>query len=182
MKKRNILIAMLSIIGFTTQVQAKIEDGISQQETNPYFQFEKEKGEIYFGEWAQKTSDKSDISHTVLYAGKEVATKLPDSGNAIYNVRGISHDDRNNPLSGHFVADFGNYVLSGSMSNNTQTVGIEAKINEYGNFLGIARSNGLIGHTYGTLLSGDNINSLKGEILYYSDRTKDTDFYGERIK
>ncbi|MBE8597987.1 hypothetical protein [Xenorhabdus sp. BG5] len=181
MKKLNIFIAMLSVIGFTTQVQAKIGEDISQQETNPHFLFEQEKGEIYFGEWAQKTPDKSDISHTILYTGKEVAAKLPDSGAAIYKVQGISQDDRKNPLSGNFVADFGNYVLSGSMSNSSQTVGIEAKITDYGNFLGIARSNGMIGHTYGKL-SGANINSLEGHILYYSDRTKDTDFYGTRVK
>ncbi|OKP08110.1 hypothetical protein [Xenorhabdus thuongxuanensis] len=181
MKKLNILIAMLGVVGFITQAQAKISDSISQQETNPHFLFEKEKGEIYFGEWAQKTPDTSEITHTVFNAGKEVTAKLPDRGTVIYKVEGVSQDNRKDSLSGNFVADFDHYVLSGSMSNSSHTVGIEAKITDYGNFLGIARDNGLIGHTYGTL-SGDNINSLEGHILYFSDRTKDTDFYGTRIK
>ncbi|MBC8949290.1 MULTISPECIES: hypothetical protein [Xenorhabdus] len=182
MKKLNILlISMLGVVGFIAQAQAKIADSINQQETNPHFLFEKEKGEIYFGEWAQKTPDTSEITHTVFNTGKEVTTKLPDRGTVIYNVKGVSQDNRKNPLSGHFVADFDYYVLSGSMSNSSQTVGIEAKINDNGKFLGSARANGMIGHTFGEL-SGANINSLEGHILYYSDRTKDTDFFGTRIK
>ncbi|RKE93393.1 hypothetical protein [Xenorhabdus ehlersii] len=106
MKKLNILIAMLGIIGFITQAQAKIVDGISQQETNPHFLFEKEKGEIYFGEWAQKTPDTSEITHTVFNTDKEVTTKLPDNGTAVYTVKGTPDFTGRHFLYGKLTANF----------------------------------------------------------------------------
>ncbi|CAM3652669.1 hypothetical protein [Xenorhabdus thuongxuanensis] len=154
MKKLNILIAMLGVVGFITQAQAKISDSISQQETNPHFLFEKEKGEIYFGEWAQKTPDTSEITHTVFNAGTEVTTKLPDSGIAIYTVKGTIDAHSRNFLSGKLTANFDSKKLIGSMNNSSLTIGIDANIKDNGEFSGKATANGIIDREYYEKING----------------------------
>ncbi|BET98668.1 transferrin-binding protein-like solute binding protein [Xenorhabdus taiwanensis] len=187
MKKLNILIAMLSIIGFTTQVQAKITDNISQQETTPHFLLEQEKGEIYLGEWAQKTPDKSDIIHTVFDTSKNIATKQPISGTAIYKVRGFNQEDPSHtPLVGKLTADFDTNQLDGSLSNSSLKIDINAHINEEARFLGNARARGSInkkGVTYGKF-TGDSASFLTGgnAIFFGKDKYRYVLFNGDKQK
>ncbi|BET98667.1 hypothetical protein [Xenorhabdus taiwanensis] len=157
MKKFNILIAMLGVVGFITQAQAKIVDGLSQQETNPNFLFEKEKGEIYFGEWAQKTPDTSDIIHTVFNTDKEVKeviAEIPNNGTTIYTAKGITDLSGRNYLYGKLTANFDSKKLVGSISNSLLTIGIDANIETNGYFSGKATASGTIGKDYYEKING----------------------------
>ncbi|BET98666.1 hypothetical protein [Xenorhabdus taiwanensis] len=162
MKKLNILIAMLGVIGFITQAQAKIADSINQQETNSHFLFDKEKGGIYFGEWAQKAPDTSDTTHTVFNAGKEVTTKLPDSGTAIYTVEGTTdlHDHSRDSLSGKLTANFDSKKLVGSLNNSSLTIGIDANIKNNGYFSGKATGSGTFDRVYYKKMDGISLGRL----------------------
>ncbi|WP_340613815.1 Slam-dependent surface lipoprotein [Xenorhabdus thailandensis] len=237
MKKLNILIAMLGIVGFTTQAQAKIEYGISQQETDPHLiigevngepalgiTLSKAKGqllsasqlkgfatldkngiyhaeidgslfdiedqyidigqipntEVYFGEWAQKTPDKSDVTHTVFYVGENVTTNLPTGGTASYTVKGLSQYSGKNLLSGKLVADFGNKKLNGSLSNGSLNIGIDANINDDAGFSGKATANSNINGVTDGKFFGDSASSLAGYAKFDSDRNKDTAFGGAK--
>lgn len=237
MKKINIFIAMLGILGVTTQVQAKVGYGISQQETDPHLLIGEVNGEpalgislplakgkllpasqlknfatldkngiyhtkidgsrfgiedqyidigqvpnteVYFGEWAQKTPDKSDVTHTVFYAGKDVTTNLPTGGTASYTVKGLSQYSGNNLLSGKLVADFGNKKLNGSLSNGSLNIGIDANINDDAGFSGKATANSNINGVTDGKFFGDSASSLAGYAKFDSDRNKDTAFGGAK--
>ncbi|MDC9604038.1 Slam-dependent surface lipoprotein [Xenorhabdus griffiniae] len=237
MKKINIFIAMLGILGVTTQVQAKVGYGISQQETDPHliigevngepalgitlpivkgklFPASQLKGlatldnngiyhaeidgslfdiedqyidigqipntEVYFGEWAQKTPDKSDVTHTVFYAGENVTTNLPTGGTASYTVKGLSQYNGNNLLSGKLVANFDTKKLDGSLSNGSLNIGIDANINDDAGFSGKATANSNINGVTDGKFFGDSASSLAGYAKFDSDRNKDTAFGGTK--
>ncbi|BET98665.1 Slam-dependent surface lipoprotein [Xenorhabdus taiwanensis] len=237
MKKLNILIAMLGIVGFTTQVQAKIEYGISQQETDPHLIIGEVNGEpalgitlpiakdqllpasqlkgfstldkngiyhtevdgakfgienqyidigqvpnteVYFGEWAQKTPDKSDVTHTVFYAGKDATTNLPTGGTAAYTVKGLSQYSGSNLLSGKLVANFGSKKLDGSLSNGSLNIGINANINDNAGFSGKATANGSINGVTDGKFYGNSASALAGYAKFDGDRNKDTAFGGAK--
>ncbi|MBE8597988.1 Slam-dependent surface lipoprotein [Xenorhabdus sp. BG5] len=239
MKKVNIFIAMLGVLGVTTQVQAKVGYGISQQETDPHLIIGEVNGEpalgislpipivkdklipasqlknfatldkngiyhaevdgsffgienqyidigqipnteVYFGEWAQKTPDKSDVTHTVFYAGENVTTKLPTGGTASYTVKGLSQYSGNNLLSGKLVADFGNKKLNGSLNNGSLNIGIDASINDNAGFSGKATANSNINGVTDGKFYGDSASSLAGYAKFDSDRNKDTAFGGSK--
>ncbi|PHM50483.1 Slam-dependent surface lipoprotein [Xenorhabdus miraniensis] len=234
MKKINILIAVLGILGLITQVQAKVGYGISQTDTDPHltigekngepaigislydngqlfpasslkafatrdkngvYRFKLEGGsiknqyadiaqvpnsEVYFGEWAQTTPDKSDKTHTVFYAGKDVTTNMPKGGTAIYTTTGISQYNGNNPLTGELTADFDRQKLKGSISNRSRKIDIDADINSDAGFSGNATADGHInGRTEGKFF-GDSASSLAGYATFDSDRSKDTAFGGTK--
>ncbi|KLU14202.1 MULTISPECIES: Slam-dependent surface lipoprotein [Xenorhabdus] len=240
MKKVNILIAILSVLGFTTtQVQAKVGYGISQQETDPHLIIGEVNGEpalgvtvdvailggqlfpasvlkkkatldnngiyhvafngktykienqyidigqvpnteVYFGEWAQKTPDKSDVTHTAFYAGKDVTTNLPTGGSATYTVKGLSQYSGKNLLSGKLVANFGTKKLNGSLSNNSLNIGINANINGNGGFSGKATANGSTNGVTDGKFFGNSASALAGYAKFDSDRNKDTAFGGAK--
>ncbi|MEQ1976910.1 Slam-dependent surface lipoprotein [Xenorhabdus sp. SGI240] len=238
MKKVKILIAILGVLGFTTtQVQAKVGYGISQQETDPHLIVGEVKGEpalgitlpivknkllpaselkksatldnngiyhfelngkifkienqyidigqvpnteVYFGEWAQKTPDKSDVTHTVFYAGKDVTTNLPTGGSATYTVKGLSQYSGKNLLSGKLAADFGTKKLNGSLSNNSLNIGIDANINGNGGFSGKATANGSTNGVTDGKFFGNSASALAGYAKFDSDRNKDTAFGGAK--
>ncbi|KLU14201.1 MULTISPECIES: Slam-dependent surface lipoprotein [Xenorhabdus] len=238
MKKVNIVIAILGVLGFTTtQVQAKVGYGISQQETDPHLVIGEEHGEpalgitlptlkgglfpasalkkratldnngiyhyevtqaacgaedqyvdigqvpnteVYFGEWAQKTPDKSDVTHTVFYAGKDVTTNLPTGGSATYTVKGLSQYSGKNLLSGKLVANFGTKKLNGSLSNNSLNIGINANINGNGGFSGKATANGSTNGVTDGKFFGNSASALAGYAKFDSDRNKDTAFAGAK--
>ncbi|WP_338883893.1 Slam-dependent surface lipoprotein [Xenorhabdus sp. TH1] len=240
MKKINIFIAMLGILGVTTQVQAKVGYGISQQETDPHLIIGEVNGEpalgftlpivkgkllsasrlkglatldkngiyhayhskgdgtkfgienqyidigqvpnteVYFGEWAQKTPDKSDVTHTVFYAGENVTTNLPTGGTASYTVKGLSQYSGKNLLSGKLVANFDTKKLDGSLSNGSLNIGIDANINDNAGFSGKATANGSINGVTDGKFFGDSASSLAGYAKFDSDRNKDTAFGGAK--
>ncbi|OKP01809.1 Slam-dependent surface lipoprotein [Xenorhabdus eapokensis] len=237
MKKVNILIAMLSVFGFTTQVQAKVEYGISQQETDPHLVIGEVDGEpalgitlptvkdkllpasqlkgfatldkngiyhaevdgslfgienqyidigqvpgteVYFGEWAQKTPDKSDVTHTVFYAGKDVTTNLPTGGTATYIVKGLNQYNGNNLLSGKLVANFDSKKLNGSLNNDSLKIDIDANINNNAGFSGKATANGSINGITDGKFYGDSASALAGYAKFDGDRSKDTAFGGAK--
>ncbi|MBD2783070.1 transferrin-binding protein-like solute binding protein [Xenorhabdus sp. DI] len=136
--------------------------------------------DIYFGEWAQKTPDKSDITHTVFYAGKDVTTNLPTGGTATYTVTGLNRYNGNNLLSGKFTADFGNKKLNGSLSNDSLNIDIDANINNDAGFSGKATANGNINGATDGKFYGDSASALAGYAKFDSDRTKDTAFGGTK--
>ncbi|KMJ43815.1 hypothetical protein AB204_17585 [Xenorhabdus khoisanae] len=235
MKKINILIAVLGILGLITQAQAKIGYGISQTETDPHltigekdgepaigisivnngelytasylktlatrdkngvyrFKLEHASGfknqyadivqvpnsEVYFGEWAQTTPDKSDKTHTVFYAGKDVTTNMPKGGTATYTTTGISQYNGNNRLSGELTADFDRQKLTGSLSNSSRKISLDADINSDAGFSGKATADDHInGRTEGKFF-GDSASSLAGYATFDSDRSKDTAFGGTK--
>ncbi|CDG19649.1 Slam-dependent surface lipoprotein [Xenorhabdus doucetiae] len=136
--------------------------------------------DIYFGEWAQKTPDKSDITHTVFYAGKDVTTNLPTGGTATYTVTGLNRYNDNNLLSGKFTADFGNKKLNGSLSNDSLNIDIDANINNDAGFSGKATANGNINGVTDGKFYGNSASSLAGYAKFASDRNKDTAFGGTK--
>ncbi|MBD2816308.1 transferrin-binding protein-like solute binding protein [Xenorhabdus sp. Flor] len=136
--------------------------------------------EVYFGEWAQKTPDKSDKTHTVFYTGKDVTTNMPKGGTAIYNVKGLSQYNGHNLLSGRLVADFDAQKLNGSLSNNSLNIGIDANINQDAGFSGKATANGNINGVTDGKFYGDSASALAGYAKFDSDRSKDTAFGGNR--
>ncbi|PHM62442.1 Slam-dependent surface lipoprotein [Xenorhabdus ishibashii] len=237
MKKVNILIAILGVLGFTTQVQAKVEYGISQQDTNPHLVIGEVDGEpalgitlpiakglllpasklksyakrdnngiyhaekngkalgienqyidigqipnteVYFGEWAQKTPDKSDATHTVFYAGKDATTNLPTGGTATYTVKGLNQYNGNNLLFGKLVANFGTKKLNGSLKNDSLNISIDANINDNAGFTGKATANGNIHGVTDGKFYGDSAAALAGYAKFDGDRNKDTAFGGAK--
>ncbi|MDC9588647.1 transferrin-binding protein-like solute binding protein [Xenorhabdus sp. XENO-10] len=239
MRKVNILITVLGVLGFITQAQAKVGYGISQQETKPHILLGEKDGdpaigissipmigdklftaselkkfttfdknniydvkkeglkpfgienqyidigqvpnaEVYFGEWAQKKPDKSDVTHTVFYLGKDVTTNMPKNGTATYSVKGLSQYNGSNLLSGELVADFDSQKLNGSLSNNSLNIGIDANINDDAGFSGKATANGSINGTTDGKFYGDSASSLAGIAKFDSDRNKDTAFGGNK--
>ncbi|MDC9613366.1 transferrin-binding protein-like solute binding protein [Xenorhabdus khoisanae] len=235
MKKINILIAVLGILGLITQAQAKVGYGISQTETDPHLTIGEKNGEpaigisffqngelftasdlksaatrdkngvyrfklenvsdsknqyadivqvpnseVYFGEWAQTTPDKSDKTHTVFYAGKDVTTNMPKGGTATYTTIGISQYNGNNRLSGELTADFDSQKLTGSLSNSSRKISLDADINSDAGFSGKATADDHIdGRTEGKFF-GDSASSLAGYATFDSDRSKDTAFGGTK--
>ncbi|PHM73962.1 Slam-dependent surface lipoprotein [Xenorhabdus kozodoii] len=238
MKQISILIAILGVLGFTTQAQAKVGYGISQQETDPHLLIGEVDGEpalgisslpivggklytasqlkklaeqdnngiynknfdgsrlsienqyisiaqvpdaeVYFGEWAQKTPDKSDVTHTVFYVGKDVTTNMPSGGTATYIVKGLSQYDGSNLLSGKLEANFDTNKLGGSLSNNSLSIGIDANINDDAGFSGKATANGNINGVTEGKFYGDSASSIAGIAKFDSDRRKDTAFGGAK--
>ncbi|MBD2792853.1 Slam-dependent surface lipoprotein [Xenorhabdus szentirmaii] len=136
--------------------------------------------EIYFGEWAQKTPDKSDITHTVFYVGKDVTTNMPKGGTAIYTIKGLNKYNGNNLLDGTFTANFDKNKINGSLSNDTLKININADINDDAGFAGEATANESIhGKTDGKFY-GDSASALAGYAKFESDRSKDTAFGGSK--
>lgn len=234
MKKINILIAVLGILGLITQAQAKVGYGISQTETDPHLTIGEKNGEpaigissydngelspaselkkyatrdkngvyrfklesiisenqyadivqvpnseVYFGEWAQTTPDKSDKTHTVFYSGKDVTTNMPKGGTATYTTTGLSQYNGNNLLSGELTADFDRQKLTGSLSNRSRKISLDADINSDAGFSGKATADDHIdGRTEGKFF-GDSASSLAGYATFDSDRSKDTSFGGSK--
>ncbi|WP_244182491.1 Slam-dependent surface lipoprotein [Xenorhabdus beddingii] len=136
--------------------------------------------EVYFGEWAQVTADKSDPSHTVFYTGKDVTTNMPHGGTATYNVKGLSQYNGSNPLSGQLVANFDTQKLNGSLNNSSLKIGIDANINNDAGFSGQATANDSINGVTDGKFYGDSASSLAGYAKFDSDRNKDTAFGGHK--
>ncbi|WP_237386008.1 Slam-dependent surface lipoprotein [Xenorhabdus sp. Sc-CR9] len=136
--------------------------------------------DVYFGEWAQTTPDKSDITHTVFYIGKDVTTNMPNSGTATYSVKGLSQYNGNNLLNGQLVANFDTKKLEGSLSNDSLKIGINANINDNAEFSGNATANNSIKGITDGKFYGDSASSVAGYTKFDGDRSKDTAFGGTK--
>ncbi|MDX7992183.1 transferrin-binding protein-like solute binding protein [Xenorhabdus sp. Reich] len=160
--------------------RAKYEDGYGDIE-HQYIDVGQVPGtEVYYGEWAQKTPDKSDVTHTVFYTGKDVTTNLPNGGTATYTVKGLSQYSGNNLLNGTLTANFDTKKLDGTLSNGSLKIDLDANINDDAGFSGKATANDSInGQTDGKFY-GDSAFAVAGYAKFDSDRPKDTAFGGSK--
>lgn len=134
--------------------------------------------EVYFGEWSA-TGAANDTTHTAWYSGKDASTTVPTGGTASYTVAGINQYSGSNKLNGTLDANFGTKTLSGSLSNSSLNVNINATIANNASFAGSATANGVAGSSKGQFY-GSNVDSLAGIAYFNSDHTKDTAFGGTK--
>ncbi|PHM39644.1 hypothetical protein Xmau_02653 [Xenorhabdus mauleonii] len=135
---------------------------------------------IYFGEWSQNKSDKSDVTHTVFYAGENVTTNMPSNGSATYSVVGLNQYDHTNPLVGEFNANFDTRKMNGSLKNQSLNINIDVNINDDAGFSGKATANNNINGVTDGKFFGDSAANLAGYTKFDSDISKNTAFGGTK--
>lgn len=139
--------------------------------------------DVYFGEWSDE-GNMTDSTHTVYYVGKDKTNNMPTAGKVTYNVKGINNVENKGFLTGELKANFAKDSLSGDLSRNDLTIGIDATINSgTASFEGSATASGssvagtLAGDSKGSFF-GANAEGLAGIATFTGNPQYDTAFGG----
>ncbi|CCN33375.1 conserved hypothetical protein [Vibrio nigripulchritudo SO65] len=143
--------------------------------------------DVWFGEWYEGSQDSGFNNRVVYYVGDDTGTTVPTSGVATYTVTGVNKFSGSNKLtatgSDVFTANFGTQTLTGTLSNSSLTVSVNANINaSTAAFNGTATATTGGASTNGTSQGhffGANASALAG-IATFTNSDLDTAFGGSK--
>ncbi|MGF6147591.1 Transferrin binding protein-like solute binding protein [Kingella potus] len=148
--------------------------------------------DVYFGDWDNTKSGASAVNknvatnnYTVFYSGTGKTAKMPTSGTATYDVKGINqhYEQGTAVLRGDLKADFGKKTLTGTLSRaggDLKTLGINANIQTaQAAFSGKAVANNSVNGTTSGKFFGNNAAGLAG-IAQFNDKKLNTAYGGAK--